>query len=90
MAGTLEKLRAGCRPDRRALFSLGAMLFVFGNMAWGKISPGNLRCEYMENPAVVDTRAPRLSWINHASSGQERGRSQQAYRIVVSDRKSVV
>lgn len=50
MAGTLEKLRAGCRPDRRALFSLGAMLFVFGNMAWGKISPGNLRCEYMEIP----------------------------------------
>ena len=87
MAGTLEKLRAGCRPDRRALFSLGAMLFVFGNMAWGKISPGNLRCEYMENPAVVDTRAPRLSWINHASSGQERGRSQQAYRIVVSTSK---
>ena len=53
MAGTLEKLRAGFRPDRRALFSLGAMLFVFGNMAWGKISPGNLRCEYMENPAAA-------------------------------------
>lgn len=40
----------------------------------------SLCCEYLENPAGIDARAPRLSW--RMESG-ERGQRQTAYRILV-------
>ena len=54
------------RRGTYATFCLGVMLFTFTTMALGKIAPGSLRCEYMDNPKVVGSLSPRLSWINEA------------------------
>ena len=42
-----------------------------------------LTVEHMVNPAVVDARQPRLSWINEPQDERVRGERQTAYRIVV-------
>ena len=42
-----------------------------------------LTVEHMVNPAVVDTRQPRLSWINEPRDEEAAGERQTAYRIVV-------
>ena len=39
----------------------------------GKITPTKLTCEYLKNPAVIDVKLPRLSWVNIAEKG-ERGK----------------
>jgi len=46
------------------------------------LTPGQLTCEYLENPAVVDVMQPRLSWINVALEG-ERGQEQTAWQVRV-------
>lgn len=43
----------------------------------------DLRVEHMQNPAVVDVKQPRLSWINEPKNEQVSGDRQTAYRIVV-------
>ena len=48
----------------------------------GLLQPGNLTCEYVKDPAVVDVLQPRLAWINTAKEG-ERGQKQIAYQIRV-------
>src|SRR5690554_2333956 len=55
-------------------------VFHFSSLAI--IKPVQLKCEYLENPAVVDIRQPRLGWIN-VSEGNERGQWQTAYQIRV-------
>ncbi|MDD3077606.1 MAG: alpha-L-rhamnosidase N-terminal domain-containing protein [Paludibacter sp.] len=73
---------------KRKIFYLGILIFVYMSVsASGKITPGSLRCEYLDNPTVVDALSPRLSWINEVNSSRDRGLSQQAYRIVVSTSK---
>ena len=47
-----------------------------------KITPADLRCEYLMNPGVVDVLKPRLSWVNIADKG-ERGQVQTAWEIRV-------
>jgi alpha-L-rhamnosidase len=51
-----------------------------------KITPGHLRCEYLENPFVVDVLNPRLSWLNIASEG-DRGQIQTAWEVRVAGTK---
>jgi len=51
-----------------------------------KISPARLRCEYLENPQVVDILNPRLSWVNIAAEG-DRGQIQTAWEIRVAGTK---
>jgi alpha-L-rhamnosidase len=46
------------------------------------LRPTSLRCEYLEDPAVVDVPRPRLTWINLAEEG-ERGQLQTAYQVRV-------
>jgi len=53
--------------------------------ALAKLSPGDLRCEYLENPLAVDKLQPRLSWINIAETG-ERGQYQTAWEIRVASK----
>jgi len=53
---------------------------ITGNKA--DIAPGNLTCEYLVNPPVIDVLNPRLSWVNTAESGV-RGQYQTAYQIRV-------
>lgn len=48
-----------------------------------QIAPQRLRVEHMENPSVVDTKAPRLSWVNAPASKEVRGAAQSAYRLAV-------
>jgi len=60
------------------------MMSVFTSCAErGNITPAMLTCEHMENPSVLDTQSPRLSWINETASNGIRGEYQQAYRICV-------
>ena len=57
----------------------------FGSLAvaspsTAKLTPGNLRCEYLVNPLGIGVAQPRLSWIVES---EERGQVQTAYRILV-------
>ncbi len=47
------------------------------------LQPERLRVEHMENPGVVDTHVPRMSWVNAPSSASVRNAGQRAYRLVV-------
>ncbi|HEY4324020.1 MAG TPA: family 78 glycoside hydrolase catalytic domain [Mucilaginibacter sp.] len=63
------------------------ILFVLsGSFAEATIVPSRLRCEYMENPQVIDITSPRLSWVNIAANG-DRGEFQTAWEIRVSGTK---
>lgn len=64
--------------------SLFLVLFSFFiiHSAEAKITPVNLRCEYLEDPAVIDVLIPRLSWVNIADTG-DRGQIQTAWEIRV-------
>jgi len=57
-----------CAPDR--------------SLSKGSLVPGQLTCEYLEYPAVVDVPQPHLAWINIAGEN-ERGQSQTAWQIRV-------
>lgn len=59
---------------------------ILASPAEAKISPTRLRCEYLENPQVVDVLNPRLSWVNMADAG-ERGQVQTAWEIRVASSK---
>ena len=61
-----------------------SILFAFALVPFVKaqISPTALRCEYLENPSVVDVLNPRLSWVNVAKEG-DRGQIQTAWEIRV-------
>src|SRR5665647_1854860 len=50
------------------------------------ISPTRLRCEYLENPMVIDVLNPRLSWVNIAKEG-DRGQIQTGWEIMVAGTK---
>lgn len=57
--------------------------------AQARLSVSRLRVESLDHPAVLDTKTPRLSWINTAPEGS-RGECQGAFRIVVaSSRKNL-
>ncbi len=47
------------------------------------ITPTALRCEYLTNPAAIDTPKPRLSWELAAVDPNARGLTQTAYQILV-------
>ncbi|HLN73295.1 MAG TPA: family 78 glycoside hydrolase catalytic domain [Prolixibacteraceae bacterium] len=55
-------------------------------LSFAGIEPTQLTCEYLKNPAVVDARQPRLSWINIAPKG-EYGQEQTAWQVRVATSK---
>src|SRR5689334_21416379 len=57
-------------------------VFCFNTAMYAKTTPTQLRCEYLENPSVVDVLTPRLSWINIADKG-DRGQKQTAWEVRV-------
>jgi len=61
-------------------------LTLSASPAEAEISPARLRCEYLDNPQVVDVQNPRLSWVNVAGEG-ERGQFQTAWEIRVAGTK---
>jgi len=56
---------------------------------YGTIAPQDLRCEYLSNPAVVDVKHPRLSWVNQ-DIYNKRGLFQTAYQIRVASSKELL
>jgi alpha-L-rhamnosidase len=65
-------LLIGCAPER--------------SLSQGSLVTGQLTCEYLENPPVVDEAHPRLSWINTAKEGT-RGQTQTAWQVRVASVK---
>jgi len=64
-------------------YFLFLLLFtLLTSLAKAEITPARLRCEYLNNPRVVDIPNPRLSWVNVAGEG-ERGQFQTAWEIRV-------
>ena len=61
------------------LFSL---ITVIQSYAAG-LRPERLRCENMQDPAVIDVQNPRLSWVN-SDPAYTRGQKQTAWQIMVS------
>ncbi|MCM1297819.1 MAG: alpha-L-rhamnosidase N-terminal domain-containing protein, partial [Muribaculaceae bacterium] len=64
-----------------------AAVAIQGYAATSKLQPQRLRTEHMENPGVIGTHAPRLSWINQPVSAKVKNASQSASRIVVASSK---
>lgn len=46
-------------------------------------APADLRCEYLKDPEGIDAMRPRLSWIDTAAAGTDRGLRQTAFQIQV-------
>ncbi len=63
-------------------YLLPFFFWLIASPVFSQISPVDLTCEYLTDPAVVDELRPRLSWINRAVSGK-RGQVQSAYQIRV-------
>jgi alpha-L-rhamnosidase len=63
-----------------------SFLGIINNLVYAQIVPTHLRCEYLENPSVIDVLHPRLSWVNIAGEG-DRGQFQTAWEIRVADSK---
>jgi alpha-L-rhamnosidase len=70
-------------------FSVILLSFLMQNNLIAQISPVELTCEYVKDPAVVDVPQPRLAWINQAAPG-DRGQRQTAYQIVVASQKNLL
>ncbi len=51
------------------------------------VTPENLRCEYLTNPAGLDEPSPRFSWTLQATDKNDFGQRQTAYRVLVSQTK---
>jgi alpha-L-rhamnosidase len=72
---------------KSVLILICLVIITFSSEA--KITTGHLRCEYLENPNVVDILNPRLSWVNIASEG-DRGQVQTAWEIRVAGTKQML
>lgn len=49
----------------------------------GEIYPGELQCEYLNDPQAIDVINPRLSWINRTIRDGQQGQRQTAWQIRV-------
>ena len=67
-------------------FILNSLIVFFSVVTEAQIVSTALRCEYLENPPVVDVLNPRLSWVNIANEG-DRGQAQTAWEIRVASSK---
>jgi alpha-L-rhamnosidase len=74
---------------RKHIVIIVGVFLVTGCVYQGGIAPTDLRCEYLENPSVVDVLQPRLSWINIAEMRQ-RGERQTAYQIRVASSEQLL
>ena len=61
-------------------------LILLSSLTQAQLTPTQLRCEYLENPQVVDVLNPRLSWVNIAQK-VDRGQVQTAWEIRVANSK---
>ena len=47
------------------------------------VAPGQLRCEYLQDPLGIDTAQPRLSWVLGADKPAARDERQSAWQVLV-------
>ncbi len=79
-----------------ARFLAMAMLLVFSvhasslRAAKETLKPVNLKCEYQENPQVLDAMAPRLAWTNQLTDEGLRGEKQTAWQVCVASSKELL
>jgi alpha-L-rhamnosidase len=66
----------------KSLVFYSFLFYFIINLSHAKLSPAQLTCEYLSDPAVIDVRNPRLAWINIAGE-DERGQKQTAWQIRV-------
>lgn len=67
------------------LITLATLLLTLTCFAqFSQLTPGNLRCEYLNDPSGIDVLKPRLSWILISSKPSLRNKSQTAYQVLVS------
>jgi alpha-L-rhamnosidase len=66
------------RPE--LLLAALLMSCACSGLSKGALTPGDLRCEDLQNPTGVDTTQPRLSWVLNS---EKRAQVQTAYEIVV-------
>ena len=70
----------------KSYFYLLILIFLISCSGASGIKPTKLTCEYLENPAVVDVKSPRLSWINISEEGL-RDQKQSAWQVRVASAK---
>ncbi len=59
------------------------LLALLGGSAHAaSLRPTALRCDFRTNPAGIDDRTPRLSWVLEAVDPEARGLKQSAYQVV--------
>ncbi|MGO8925985.1 MAG: family 78 glycoside hydrolase catalytic domain [Limisphaerales bacterium] len=75
------------RHSVAAWLLLTAVIGVAGLSA-SAVSVGQLRCEYLKDPAGIDTPQPRLSWVLDAGKGAARNLAQSSYQILVSGNRN--
>jgi alpha-L-rhamnosidase len=69
---------------------LFALLLICNGILTASLTPVRLTCENLQNPSVVDTEKPRLSWVNNYVE-KERGQYQTAWEIrVASNREDLL
>ncbi len=68
----------------RIILAGALALCAMGCREAADFAPVNLKAEHMTDPSVLDTGAPRLSWVNEPTSERVRGAEQKSYRIVAS------
>ena len=56
------------------------------------VVPGQLRCEYRENPLGIDVVKPRLSWVieERSQKTEVRGEKQTAYQVLVASSQDLL
>lgn len=64
---------------------------AFAGLFGPDIQPVDLRCEYLKNPAGIDSRVPRLSWkLETIELKPERGIRQTAYQVLVATNEKLL
>ncbi len=74
------------------LLSVICLCCVSMGMARGSssINPTELRVENRTNPSVIETRKPRMSWINEPLDSEVKNAVQSAYRILVASSEEIL
>jgi len=56
------------------------------------MGPGQIRCEYRENPLGIDAVKPRLSWVieDRSQKTEVRGQQQTAYQVLVASSEDLL
>ena len=55
-----------------------------------QLKVGDLTCEHLADPPVIDVLHPRLSWIDQVASDRVRGEEQTAYQICVASSEKLL